>query len=361
MPINNVGYRAWNGSTRGSVARMLAIATTGLKISFKSQWIRRMLFVSWLPVAYFGILLFVFEQIMDEQNRSAAYELQLVRAAKAKLEAEVGARNMLDEALSQQERPLVMPRGMRDSLSWLPKSKVWLDTIEQGDASGVRHATWCFLLMNFLGYFQNYVMLVLIGLIVPPLISRDLRSRAYLMYFSRPIGRIEYFVGKAIIPATFLALITLVPAMTLYIFGVMLSPGFSVVLDTWDIPVRIVIASSVLIVPTSLLALMFSSLTYESRFATFAWFATWGLGAGAYAAINLAQLERQPIRQIGPPEPMTDWSYLSIHATVARVQEWVFGMEPEWLSAVPFFAVLGGVSLIATGVLLYRVAVPVNA
>jgi hypothetical protein len=120
--------------------------------------------------------------------------------------------------------------------------------------------------------------MLVIGMIAPPLIARDVRTRAFLMYFSRPVGRIEYVLGKALIVSTYLMFITTVPALGCYLFGVALSSDLSVLADTWDLPFRIVLASLIFIVPAVSVALMFSSLTSESRFAAFAWFAFWGLG-----------------------------------------------------------------------------------
>jgi len=59
---------------------------------------------------------------------------------------------------------------------------------------------------------------------------------------------------------------------------VALSSDLSVLADTWDLPLRILLASLIFIIPAVSVALMFSSLTSESRFAAFAWFAFWGLG-----------------------------------------------------------------------------------
>ena len=63
----------------------------------------------------------------------------------------------------------------------------------------------------------------------PPLISQDIRSRAFLLYFSRPLTRMEYLVGKTASLWAYLAMITAVPALSLYAIGVVLSPNLSVV------------------------------------------------------------------------------------------------------------------------------------
>jgi hypothetical protein len=69
---------------------------------------------------------------------------------------------------------------------------------------------------------------------------------------------------------------------------VLLSPDISVIADTWDMPVRSVLSSFTMIIPMTLLSMMISSLTIETRFATFGWFAMWVFGAVTYSAFNIA-------------------------------------------------------------------------
>ncbi len=364
MPINNVGYREWNGTKRGSFSRLKAIAITGLRISFKSQWIRRMLFISWAPVIFLGIGFFIFEKLMDEQAIQVIQKMTAEgQASSSQVSPEArkaaGARKAAELQRRRNMRP---PREVREMLGSVPKSDVMLESIMSDEPGVARHTTWCWLLMAFFRVSQGALMLIMIGLIVPPLISRDLRSRAYLMYFSRPIGRLEYVLGKFAVPATLLAMITLLPGMAVYVFGVMLSPGFSVVLDTWDIPFRIVAASAVIIIPTSLLALAYSSLTYESRFAAFAWFATWGLGLGASTAMSLARLDPEKLHRSGPLAAMnSDWSFLSIYSSIGVVQELIFGLETRASAVLPVMLVLVAITLLSAIVLFRRVTAPINA
>jgi hypothetical protein len=358
MPINNVGYREWNGSIRGMVSRCSMIASTGIKIAFKSQWIRRMLIFAWLPVLWIGLAFFFFEQFMDDQLRRA------VRITQEKQNFEDIFKETGINVRPFQQRattPGITPQ-QRETLRFFFGSDAIVDAITHPDPRVARHIAWCWLLMIFFRYSQNISMLIMVGMIVPPLISRDLRSRAYLMYFSRPIGRLEYLIGKVAVPISFLAMISLIPAIAVFVFGVMLSPGLSVLQDVWEIPLRCLLATAVLAIPTSLLALMFSSLTHESRFAAFAWFAVWGLGEGAYWAITLAQPRALRIaanQQLDTAlPPATDWSFLSIFGSVGRIQEWIFGMETN---IRPFVIVLGAIVVISTFMLYRRVTAPINA
>ena len=55
---------------------------------------------------------------------------------------------------------------------------------------------WSWLLYTFLRYPQGGIMVLMVGIIAPPLISQDVRSRAFLLYFSRPLARWQYALGK---------------------------------------------------------------------------------------------------------------------------------------------------------------------
>ncbi|MFN5947494.1 MAG: hypothetical protein ACK43N_03240, partial [Pirellulaceae bacterium] len=89
----------------------------------------------------------------------------------------------------------------------------------------VRHSVWSFLLLTMLRNTQAFLMVILVGIVAPPLISQDLRTRAYLIYFSRPIDRWEYILGKFGVVGFFLLLISTGPARLGFFVGVLLSPS----------------------------------------------------------------------------------------------------------------------------------------
>ncbi len=198
------------------------------------------------------------------------------------------------------------------------------------------------LLLSFFRYPQGLLMVLLVGMIAPSLIAVDMRSRAYLLYFSRPITPVEYILGKALVVWAYLAAVTTLPALVLYVLGVLLSPSLSVLLYTWDLPFRILAASLVLMLPTTSLALFFSSMTTESRYAGFSWFALWALGWTAYANLNVVHQSPK-------------WGMLSLYHVLGRVQEWVFGLAPVGHDAVPCAILLAIVTVMPFVVLASRV------
>lgn len=142
--------------------------------------------------------------------------------------------------------------------------------------------------------------------------------------------------------------------------------------DTWDLPLRVVLASLLFIVPAASVALMFSSLTSESRFAAFAWFAFWGLGFVAWNLTYAVMSDRayhDAYSWQGDPQQIEDrvtrareeidahpLALVSLYDTLVRLQRWVFGLETRWSSVLPAMAVTASVTLFSWLVLLRKVA-----
>ena len=72
--------------------------------------------------------------------------------------------------------------------------------------------------------------MLLAALVAAPLIAEDRRARALPLYFSRPIGHIEYVVGKAASAAFFLALLLILPRVCMYAVEVAFSESDGVAL-----------------------------------------------------------------------------------------------------------------------------------
>lgn len=346
MPVHDLGYRAWNGSRMTQLMRPLVVAKGGISLVWRRRWLRMMIIFSWLPILIFGFAIFMFEYAATEE----------------------GAREGISQLLTwQMGRP-----DLAMSIS--------------NDHAGSRHDVWATLILTFFRVPQLFAMVLLVGLIAPMLISYDLRSKAYLMYFSRPLSPTQYIIGKSAVLWFFLSTITAIPALMLYVTGVFLSPDLSVIRDTWDLPLRIIGATVVLVVPTTALALCYSSFTSESRYATFSWFATWAMGFIAYTFLTYSGARmRQPSGQQfrgrgrrGPPRfedmdanqfenmrngmpPGLDnvdrdkWRLLSPYETLGKVEGWVFGIDPTPGSVWPAVMMLVLVTVVGTWIVRRRI------
>ena len=357
MPIHKVGYRGWEGKKIPVSRRWWIISLTGIRVVLRSRWVRRLMFICFFPVLYWGLAVFVLEQYMAQPDLQS----DLIEA--------IQQTEQLESQRSRWRRPGRRGPGpggqiqrYQEMMNMLPKSDLVLRELQTPGAD-TRHVVWSWLLMTFFRYPQSIMLLFLVGFIAPGLISRDVRSRAFLLYFSRPIGRFEYILGKLVVPAMFIAFITCLPALVLYVVGVMLSTDWSIIGMTWDIPFRVLAATWILILPTASIALMLSSLTQESRFATFAWFALWIMGHGAWLAIVLSQaisFRQPPFSEQVMNSPMVEnWSLISLYNNLGDVQSWIFGFD-RFSDIWPSFMILSFLTLVALLVLFRRVSAPIR-
>lgn len=353
MPVHDVGYRAWNGRRIASYWRWWTISARGVALILKSKWIRRMLLFAWASVIYWAVSFFLFENFIETVRQGIPG--QAAMAAMNELEGTPMGMVAEDEV----ER--ILARRLEQQIPLLRSSEAQqlAVVLADDDRAHSRRVFWTLMTLTFFRYPQAAMMVFLIGFIAPSLIANDMRSRAFLLYFSRPIRISDYILGKLGILAAFLIWTITLPALALYFFGVMLSPNVSVVAVTWDLPLRILLASVVVIIPTSLLALALSSLTQESRFASFAWFAVWGMGAGAHLAMQgnfMTRMLGSRGMLDGPILPSEDrWAFLSLYECLGGVQRWVFGAEVSNRTVLTSAVVLSGVTILSLLVLNRRI------
>jgi ABC-2 type transport system permease protein len=325
MPIHNTNYRAWDGRRTSEWTRWWTICSTDIVRAYKSNWLKRLLLAAFLPLLFFAVPFFIFEQSSRDPLTWQT------------------ARQILGRQIPSND--------LRRSIRNLPANPTPEQFYE------LRHLVWSNFMLMMLRYPQSLLMILVVGIVAPPLISQDLRTRAYLIYFSRPITRSEYIVGKFGVVSATLLCITVVPTMLLYLCGLMLSPSFEVFFATWDLPLRILIAATCLIVPTSLVALAMSSMTLESRYAGFAWFAMWIMGHVSYSALTAIPVMQSPNGEFDP-----GWRLLtSPYQVLGIVQSYIFDVEYHPDMVPHAFLMLIGVSALSLVVLFRRVNAPMRA
>ncbi|MFM7136212.1 MAG: ABC transporter permease subunit [Planctomycetota bacterium] len=363
MPLHDVGYRGWHGRPRPGGAAGV-IATTGIRLAWKSRWLRRVILFAWSPALVFAGGFFAFEQAVDEGAVGAG------RHVSRRLDGFGLLGSLLAENLG----------GSLD------------------DADQARRTVWSRLLLAFMRAPQAVLLAVVVGLVAPRLIAGDLRAKAWLVYFTRPVSRGDYVLGKIAVLAAIVSLVTLVPAIVLWLIGVLVSPSVWVAVATWDLPLRILAAAAVVTIPTVLLALAYSSLTAETRIAAFAWFATWvacwithGALTGADLAAGSRQTSEVPAALADPDDPFDDgpaivrrplrgprrlnwllraagidgavdrWAWLSPFHAQGVVQAWIFGIEKRFASVLPSLVSLAAIAGVSLVVLFLRVDAPARA
>lgn len=210
MPILDLGYRRWFGKRTPRSLRWTVVALTGIALVWRGTWLRRLLIMATFPAVFAVFGFFSYEQAVQ---------------------GETSPRIVSSILANQLQSPELAMRVMENP-------------------AAARHGVWSQFLMWFFRYPQAVLMVVVLGIVAPRLISFDLRSRGYLLYLSRPLTPAEYLLGKAAVLWFLLGMITTVPALLVYAAGVLLSPGFIVVEQTWDLPFRVLLATCVLAIPT---------------------------------------------------------------------------------------------------------------
>jgi ABC-2 type transport system permease protein len=321
MPIHSLGYRAWSGPLESAESRWTVIARIGIRRAWQSMWLRRIVFFAWIPGVLMAMLIYMFEQAVSDGNSSAFLTGGVVQ--------------------------LFLGHGGSTAI----QNTFDANATAMQDLVKYRHEFWCSLLQVLFQRVQGIMLIGVVGIIAPPLISQDIRSRAFLLYFSRPISRTQYICGKAATVACYILVISLVPGIVLYCTGVLLSPDISIVLETWDIPLRILGATATMVIPTTCLGLMLSSLTTETRFASFAWFAVWIFGLIAYSVTS-------SFVNAGTHTPL---EMLSLFHVIADVQGWLLDVRAETeVDIVAPVAVLSTITVVSLTILYRRVSAPMN-
>lgn len=248
MPVYELGYRHWEGERTPAWRRWIPISRAGVALAFRSKILRRLVFLAWAPLLYFGPFFF-------------------------------GVGYVTDSRLS-----------LRDRAEWTPMLRGILgreiSQRVQEDPESLRPLVWSVAFHRFLALPQGLIMILLVAIAGAPLIAQDVGSKAFLVYFSKPITKWEYLLGKAGTVLFFILLVTLFPALVLYAVSIAVSPSVRAISDTWTIVPRLFASAAAVSIPATALILFLSSIAREARYVAFGWIAIWALGEAAYLILR---------------------------------------------------------------------------
>jgi ABC-2 type transport system permease protein len=269
MPILDQGYQHWSGKLAGHALRWLTITRQGVRAQLKNRWVLLTLFSALIPALVLAAFLTVWG--LFEQNSAILTPILFF------------FQNLPDELRAG-------PKGYRTTF-WTLAFTVFFEV-------------------------QIFVCMILTALVGPDLISQDLRFNALPLYFSRPLRRIDYFLGKFGVIAAFLLTVTLVPAVLAYVVGLAFSLDPMVVRDTWRVLVGSIAFSLVATLSAGLLMLAFSSLSRNSRHVASLWVGLWMVGGVASGS-----LQHSAYREWAP--------LLSYTTNLSRVRDAFFDVARE--------------------------------
>jgi ABC-2 type transport system permease protein len=239
MPIFDQGYQHWNGQPSGHAWRWLAITRQGVLSVMKLKGVRWVIIIAWAPALLLAVFLSIWG-LLEQQSELLTPFLNIINA---------------------------LPEEIRQG----PKS--------------FRKTIWTLGFYNFFAFEINF-SLVIVAIVGPSLISQDLRFNAMPLYFSKPLRRIDYFIGKLGVIATFVLAVAAAPAALAYLLGVAFSMDSSVLADTWRLLAASLLFGLIVSVSAGVLMLAISSLSKNARYVAVLWVGFWLVSSSASAILT---------------------------------------------------------------------------
>ena len=175
------------------------------------------------------------------------------------------------------------------------------------------------------------------------LIAEDRKLGAQLLYFSRPLSRLDYFLGHFMTVSWFGLLAVLLPGLVISIVAAFTSPEYSFVKEQWDVPLAAAGYAVVTVALLSSLTLAISSLAPRKSFALVGLV---GIVAGSEAVGGmLTGLLRDH-----------DFMMVGIWNNLVRIGDWMFSLRgPAAFGAFEWdvgysFAIVGGLIAVSLGI-----------
>ncbi|MFT5049222.1 MAG: ABC-2 type transport system permease protein [Chlamydiales bacterium] len=299
MPISELGYRHWEGKRTGLFRRAIAIAKSEVSIAYKSsKLLRRFLVFAWMPILYFCPFFLAIGYVADPKNS----------LDEGTILTQIALNFLPSEALGQlREHPELSLPGI-----------------------------WSLAFYFFFAYTGSALSMIVVAIVGPPLIAKDMRSKAFLVYFSKPIQPWQYLLGKLGTVIFFVFSMTLFPALLLYAIGIGLSPNTSTLVATLPILLKVVMSSLITAIPVAMVVLLISSFTKDRKIATFLWVAVWIFGEIAFRTLTLGGRFSEDI------EPPAWASLLSIRELTTRATSGIFDVRNNIEMLLEQFSNSGG-------------------
>ncbi len=230
MPIFDQGYQHWKGTLSGHAWRWLTITRHGLRVQLKNRQARSLLLLAWMPAVILVAALALW-----------------------------GLAERYSEIL----------RFIAPIFKLAPESA--------NSPQNFRIIFWTYAYHYFF-QAELYFSMLLVLLIGPNLISQDLRFNALPLYFSRPLRRIDYFLGKLGVIVFCLGAVMVVPAVVAYLFGLAFSLDLGVIKDTFHLLPAAFAYGMLVAVVAGTVMLALSSLSRNSRYVGLLWLGLWVVG-----------------------------------------------------------------------------------
>ncbi len=239
MPIFDQGYQHWQGKLSGHAWRWLTITRQGVRTQAKNRVARLVILFAWIPALLLVAFLAAWGLLEQKSNLSVLQSIPL-----------------LPEAV-------------------------------KADPTHYRAAIWTVAYHTFFEV-ELFFCMILVLLVGPGLISKDLRFNAMPLYFSKPLRRFDYFAGKLGVIAVYVGAVAISPALIAYVLGIAFSLDLSVIKDTLRILAASLAYGLVIVLSVGTLMLALSSLSRKSLYVGAMWLGLWLISSAVSTALTQA-------------------------------------------------------------------------
>jgi ABC-type transport system involved in multi-copper enzyme maturation permease subunit len=195
----------------------------------------------------------------------------------------------------------------------------------------------------FKTYFTNdsllFLIVLVLGFAAAGLIADDLKHNSLQLYFSRPLRKKDYLLGKMSVIFFFVLVLTAVPGLILLMFKLIFAGSFKFFLDYPWLPLSILGYSVLLTVFFAFYVLLLSSLSKNTRYVTVLVFMIY-IFSDIFFGI-LFGIFRKPAMAL-----------FSIKANLQQAGAYIFGQKlPFAVPVVWSFLILAGICVLSAVVL----------
>lgn len=288
-------YRPFKGQLREHSLRFVPLLTSGLRTALKQRWALLALYAvpAIATIIYSFIVYFAF---------SAKQAMEQVQ-----FDPDASFQQKMAQAAAQQA---------------LTEGTALLDVVRQ---------------MISFNQIMGLCALFAVAWFGSGLLCEDRKAGAHLLYFSRPITRLDYFLGKFGVVSFFSLCAMLVPMLVLCVVAALASPEWSFLTERWDVILRAIAFSTIWSAIVGVLVLAASSLASRRNFAL--------IGTFAYLMLTA------PVGQILGQFVDHRLHAVALVQVLGRLSFTIFGVEEHmlvtpaaaWGGALAFLAVAGGV------------------
>jgi len=283
MGIHNTNYEHWDGLRLGIWSRRAVIAANGLTGCLKSRWLRRVVAASWcVALGQIAVLFFLGQFLVPDS---------LIAQSVGNLELQM--RTLIGGFVAWLEmHPEISVRVTQDFLYFYIS------------------AIWALLTM------------LAIALAIPHLITRDLSSRAIIIYSSKAVSRWDYLAGKV---GTLLGLIGLTwigPVCFSWFLGNLLAPHWNFFWHARLALFHALVYGGICALVLSFFALGISAISGREKITVIAWLAVWLVGWVFGKAAQVPDGHRE--------SPVPHFlQYVSIKFDLSQLSAWIFRLDDD--------------------------------